>query len=293
MRGAKESIENTRGSCHKLSTNKRKNIHRYDQIQLKVDFISNIFHELKTPLNVILGTIQLLNRCCDLGNISNEDLKKYMNIMEQNCYRMIRLVNNLLDINKINAGYYKLRLGNYDIVNIVKSITYSVVDYIESKKIELVFNTSLKSKIIACDPDKMERIILNLLSNAVKFTNPGGKITVCLYENKERVIISIKDTGIGIPEDKLTSIFERYNQIEGINREDNEGTGIGLALVKSLVEMHNGNIRANSKVGVGTEFIIELPSITINVDDYTRMKDIDIKHNRIEKINIEFSDIYK
>ncbi|ERI94786.1 PAS domain S-box protein [Clostridiales bacterium oral taxon 876 str. F0540] len=254
---------------------------------LKTQFFSTISHELKTPLNIIFGAVQLLEKL-DMPF----HLKKYLKIMKQNCYRLIRLINNLIDINKIEVGFYKLQLKNYDIVKIIEDITLSVVDYTNSKGIELIFDTNVEEKVIACDAEKLERVILNLLSNAIKFTEPGGKIQVNLYDNSDKIIISIKDTGSGIPNEMLDKIFETFRQVDSSFRRKAEGSGIGLSLAKSLVEMHNGKLSAKSEYGKGSEFIIELPSEQMSTVDTISIENMPNSNSKIETVNIEFSDIY-
>ncbi|PAB57754.1 PocR ligand-binding domain-containing protein [Anaeromicrobium sediminis] len=263
----------------------------YDR--LKTEFFSNISHELKTPINVIFSALQMTNSILREVKISDDEnkIEKYLNIMKQNCFRLMRLINNLLDITKIDSGYFKIDLANCDIVNVVENITLSVVEYIESTGIEVIFDTYVEEKITACDPDNIERIMLNLLSNAVKFTNPGGKILVDMMDKGESIIISVKDTGIGIPEEKRAQIFGRFIQADKSLSRENEGSGIGLSLVKALVELYEGKIFVNSKVGQGSEFIIELP-IKILSKDHEIEKNNYSEQTNIEKVNIEFSDIY-
>lgn len=267
--------------------------------KLKDEFLSNISHELRTPLNVILSAVQLLRQYNEKPtqsfsyNIRNNRENKYLKIIQQNCYRQLRLINNLIDITKCESNYYELHLQNCNIVEIVENITLSVAEYIENKGITLVFDTNLEELIIACDPDQIERIILNLLSNATKFTNAGGSISVNINGGSDKVVITIKDTGIGIPQDKLDCIFNRFQRVDMSFSSMHEGSGIGLSLVKSLVEKHNGKIKVKSEMGKGTEFIIELPCMTISETSPSSLarKTINMK-NLIEKINIEFSDIY-
>ena len=261
--------------------------------QLKTEFFANVSHELRTPLNVILTTIQTLNLFASV-NLSGEDSKKiarYIKIMQQNCFRLLRLINNLIDITKIDSGFFELHLQNCNIISVVEEITMSVADYVENKGLQLLFDTEIEEKIIACDPDKIERIILNLLSNAVKFTKPGGQISVTITERESTIAISVKDTGIGIPSDKLNIIFERFRQVNKTLTRDHEGSGIGLSLVKSLVEMHEGKIELFSEYGRGSEFIIELPVKLLATQDC--LSDISYTPDSvIQRINIEFSDIY-
>ncbi|WP_051569108.1 PAS domain-containing sensor histidine kinase [Alkaliphilus transvaalensis] len=263
--------------------------------KLRTEFFSNISHEFKTPLNVILGTLQLI--LLYLKDHANKPMEKNIikkiNTMKQNCYRLLRLVNNLIDINRIDAGYYVINKENYDIVRIIRDITLSVKDYIENKDIKFIFETQINSLIIACDPDKIERILLNLLSNAIKHTTAGGSITVSIKKTADKVIVTVKDTGTGIPKEKLDIIFERFSQVDESLVRKNQGSGIGLALVKSLVEMHKGKVSVRSILNKGSEFIIELPigeedSWPILMEETTPYTNC----NQVEKISIEFSDIY-
>ncbi|MFZ5969581.1 MAG: PAS domain S-box protein [Bacillota bacterium] len=263
----------------------------YDR--LKTEFFANISHELKTPLNVILGCLQMMSYVYgrESAAASRKEAQKYESIMKQNCYRLIRLVNNLIDITKIDSGFMKMNMESHDIVNIVEEITLSVAAYMEAKGLQLVFDTDLEERVVACDPDKIERILLNLLSNAIKFTPAGGLVLVKLMNEEDRVILTIKDTGIGIPEEKQELIFERFMQVDKSFTRNCEGSGIGLNLVKSLVEMHNGKLQLNSTPGEGSEFLIELPAVLV-LEEQDRNKGIYDIHGKIERIQIEFSDIY-
>ncbi|WP_246599325.1 ATP-binding protein [Clostridium lacusfryxellense] len=261
---------------------------------LKTEFFTNLSHELKTPLNVILSALQLLDTFTGREDIKDKEIKtkKYNNIMKQNCYRQLRLVNNMIDITKLDAGFYELNLQNCNIVNIVESVALSVSEYIKTKSIELIFDTDIEECIISCDPEKIERVILNLLSNSIKFTKPGGSMTVNMYDKGENIIISIKDTGIGIPNDKLDIIFDRFRQVDRSLTRKQEGSGIGLSIVKSLVELHGGQISVTSEYGKGTEFIIILPVMTLPIEnDKYGVFEVE-SQDRIERVHIEFSDIY-
>lgn len=260
--------------------------------RLKTEFFSNISHELRTPLNVIFSAAQLLEMCVNDINYSNNMIKIQKNTMsiKQNCLRLQRLVNNLIDISKIDAHAFDLSLQNSDIVNAVEEITLSVADYISNKGIQLSFDTDIEEKIMAFDEEKLERIILNLLSNAIKFTSKGGMIRVSILDKDDSVVIQIKDTGIGIPQDKLDEVFNRFYQIAPVNTRCREGSGIGLNLVKSLVEMHHGEIFVESELGKGTAFSVNLPCNRLK--KVRTKSNINDMHSRIEKIQLEFSDIY-
>ncbi|MFL0250069.1 PocR ligand-binding domain-containing protein [Clostridium neuense] len=261
---------------------------------LKTRLFSTISHELKTPINIIYSAIQLLENMYTSDEKSNKmDLfLKYSGVMKQNCYRLIRLINNYIDINKIGLGFYKLEEKNGNIVNTIEDITMSVVEYAKLKDIKVIFDTDVEEKIMAYDSEKIERIMLNLLSNAIKFTDMGGNIKVSIHDNEKFVIISVKDNGSGIPEDMLEKIFDVFIQVDDSIRRNVEGSGIGLSLVKSFVEMHGGNITVESKLQGGSEFLINLPVKIIDEDpninkDKGKLMDMDNK-----EVKIELSDIY-
>lgn len=263
---------------------------QYDK--LKTEFFANISHELRTPINVIFSALQLMEIDIQENTQHNNSMFiKYKDTIKQNIYRLIRLVNNLIDITKIDSGFFEVNLQNHNIVAVVEDITLSVAQYIENKSIELTFDTEVEERITGCDPYAFERIMLNLLSNAVKFTPAGGKIQVNLFDKKDRVLITVSDTGQGIPEEKLEVIFDRFRQATDLNTRNHEGSGIGLALVKELVKMHGGSISVKSKYGLGTTFILEIPIKAIEDCNSIELSNT-MGENHIEKINMEFSDIY-
>ncbi|MGE5613522.1 MAG: MEDS domain-containing protein [Bacillota bacterium] len=264
-------------------------VREYDRI--KTEFLANISHEFRTPLNVILSSLQMLK--LNGSQVYRDKSKKYIDYIQQNCYRLLRLINNLIDLTKIDANFYEITPQNYNIIVLIKSITMSVEEYAKNKGIQVHFNADAEERIIACDPDKIERIILNLLSNAIKFTPNGGSIWVDISDCSDNVVITVRDTGIGIPADKQKTIFQRFQQVDKSLRKQHEGSGIGLSLVKALVEKHGGKISLKSEPGKGSEFIITLPCRVLSEEknEKNRLYN-DNKHNHVERINIEFSDIY-
>ena len=261
--------------------------------ELRNVFFANLSHELRTPLNVIFSAQQMMNLI--ISKQACEDCKyqisKYNRIVKQNCYRLIRLIGNLIDITKIDAKYFEINKRNCDIVNVVESITLSVADYIKDKNIELSFDTEIDKKVIAFDPDKVERIMLNLLSNAVKFTPENGQINVKIRLLEGYVAIHITDNGIGISKEMQNRVFERFIQADKSIKRSREGSGIGLSLVKSLVDLHQGRVSLKSEQGKGSEFIVALPDEFLPDEDCIACACEDSGKN-IETINIEFSDIY-
>ena len=260
----------------------------------KSQFFANLSHEIKTPINIIYSCIQLL----EVNKINGEKAlsdayNKYDNTLKQNCYRLLRLVNNLVDMTKIDSGYMKLIFINCEIVSLVEDITLSIIPYVESKNINIVFDTYIEELEIRCDPESIERVILNLLSNAIKFTNNNGNISVIVESDDKYVFIRVKDDGIGISKDIREDIFNRFVQEDKSLNRKNEGSGIGLSLVKSLVELHDGEVYLE-EVSEGSEFVVKLPNIKINeeVKNHSRVIDVESKP-LVQKINIEFSDIYE
>ena len=257
---------------------------------IRNEFFGNISHEFKTPLNIILGIVQLIDKNIELDNISKENLIRHVDIMKQNSYRLLRLVNNLIDISRIDIGYYNLQPSNYNIVKVIEDITLSIAEYVKHKKINMIFNTDVEEITLACDPDKIERVMLNLLSNAIKYTDDNGDIYVSLNKVNEDVVVSVKDSGVGIPNDKLELIFDRFGQANDILSRRCEGSGIGLSIVKSIVEMHGGKIEVFSEIGKGSEFVFNIPIKILEEENV--ILTCDNKDYHVEKCNIEFSDIY-
>ncbi|KUO72391.1 MAG: hypothetical protein APF77_06085 [Clostridia bacterium BRH_c25] len=263
----------------------------YDKI--KTEFFANISHEVKTPLNIIIGTLQLFELIMNGQNIeeSFDKLAKYTSIMRQNCFRLLRMLSNLIYITEIDSGFVEMHVHNHDLVQIVKNITAAAGRFVESKGIQ--FDTSIEpvSLETACDSEKIERILLNLLSNAVKFTEEGSKIRISLYSNNHYAYISVKDTGIGIPDEMKEMIFQRFRQVDKSFTRKCEGSGIGLSMVKSLVEMHGGSISVNSEYGKGSEFIIKLPLWLMDSDEIAMTAE-ETANSCLDMVSIEFSDIY-
>ena len=262
--------------------------------QLKSEFFANISHELRTPITIIKAATQLFNQSLDEDKhkmVEGVYLKKYVDSIKQNSNRLLRLVNNLIDMTKIDAGYYEIHLENHNIVSVVEDITMSVVEYVEGKAIELIFDTEIEEAVIACDPDKVERIMLNLLSNAIKYSPEFGQIQVYIKQLDHEIRIAVSDNGVGIPENRLQYIFNRFTQVDNTLTRKCEGSGIGLSLVKSLVEMHGGHVWAQSQLNEGTTVTFSLPikQVTQNID---KMQSSKIITSNIERCVIEFSDIY-
>ena len=188
-------------------------------------------------------------------------------------------------------GNTTVNLQNKNIVSIIEDITLSAVPYAIRKGIDMIFNTEEEEIILACDEEKIERIILNLLSNAIKFTPKGGKIEVEIGSRNDTALIKVKDTGVGIPNEKISTIFERFVQVDTSMSRICEGSGIGLSIAKQMVELHDGEIQVDSKINEGSIFTVELPIRVVNSKEANRNNLFELR-DKIEQAKIEFSDIY-
>lgn len=263
-------------------------------IELKDEFLSLISHEFKTPITVIIAAIQTMEHL--YWDQFSDKARGLIGRIKQNALRQLRLVNNLLEITKIESGQTKLRIGNYDIVFLASSITESVQEYANQKNLSLNFSSFVKSKMVEIDDEKFERILLNLLSNAIKFTPKKKSIFVRLYQtvldNREMVTVEVEDEGIGISEDKQGTIFDKFIQVDSSLTRQAEGTGLGLFLVKLFVEALDGVICLESNEGSGSKFTVHLPvhqaECSLTNPQLAQTSD----DRLIQSVKVEFSDIY-
>ena len=277
-------------------------LHEVDGIKSR--FFTNISHEFRTPLTLIIGPVKQL-----ADRIADEKAKEVLRVVHRNADKLLVLVNQLLDISKIESGNMKLQAAVQDAAALTRALVLSFSSFAERKNIKLSFSSRPERIPAYIDKEKFENIINNLLSNAFKFTPEGGEIGVEISCGAEQgsassdqkkipkqvrddsvvgsnvrdgkfaentvpdskvaedtapdgnfVEISVRDTGMGIPEEKLPRIFDRFYQVDGSHRREHEGTGIGLALTKELVELHKGTIEVESTEGKGTLFTIRIPS---------------------------------
>lgn len=258
------------------------------QEKFKVEFFANISHDIKTPINVIYSAVQLQDMYlqadeCDKIIVSN-------NVIKQNCLRLQKLLNDLLDITKIDANHFKPNLEFSNIICNIEHITQSVTSYIEHNEIAIIFDTNVEDKFVMTDLNFIERIMLNLISNAIKYGKPNGHVWVTLYDEGNHLIISVRDDGIGIPIDHISNIFKRFHKTNQCSGNTISSNGIGLSLVKSMVKALDGTIFCLSTEGIGSEFVIILPmeSQEINDHDYSEYAtSLDLSNS----LNIELSDI--
>lgn len=228
--------------------------------KFKNDYFVNLSHELRTPINIILSTVQLLKSLGEKGDISKENQNKYSNIITKSSNNLLKIINDIIDSSKIESGAYKInKQEDIDIVYLVEETALGMSSLINEKGIELIIDPEVEEKTICCDPNEIERCIINIIGNAVKFTDAGGEIRVLIKDYDKFVSISVEDTGIGISLEDQEFIFNRFEQGENMNSTHVSSSGIGLTLVKYIVELHGGNISLESEVNKGSKFTITLP----------------------------------
>ncbi|MCK6619424.1 MAG: response regulator [Calditrichaceae bacterium] len=258
---------------HGLELEKVKAEKLKDLDRMKSRFFANISHEFRTPLTLILGPIEAMDR-----RISDPEARRDLSMMRRNGQRLLRLINQLLDLSRLEAGKLKLQARPGDLLAFLKGIVFSFESLAKQRKIDLRFQSPENLPPVCFDPDKLEKVLVNLLSNAFKFTPAGGEIIVAVsippvppskggsggappFEEGTggMLEIRVRDTGPGISPQHLPHIFDRfYSSGEGYSK-DQQGSGIGLALTRELVELHHGKISVNSEAGRGAEFTILLP----------------------------------
>jgi PAS domain S-box-containing protein len=222
----------------------------------KTAFFSNVSHEFRTPLTLLLGPLEELR--AKKGRSFTASDWAQLDLIQRNGLRLLRLVNSLLDFSRIEAGRTQAAYASTDLAALTASLANAFRSVIESAGMELIIDCPPLPEPVYVDRDMWEKIVLNLVSNAFKFSFEG-RIEVSLHAEDGRAVLRIRDTGTGMPEDQLPHIFERFHRIEGARGRTIEGTGIGLSLVKELIELHQGKIAAQSVLGKGSTFTVEIP----------------------------------
>jgi signal transduction histidine kinase/ligand-binding sensor domain-containing protein/DNA-binding response OmpR family regulator len=253
--------------------------------QLKTKFFTNVSHEFRTPLSLIISPLDKI-----IKHTADEDQKKQLNLVQRNAKRLLNLVNQLLDFRKMEVQEVKLHPSIGDIVRFSEDISHSFMDIAEKKGIQFSFTSDVDSLEIYFDKDKIEKILFNLLSNAFKYTHDNGTVSIHLTysEGDGTLAIEVKDTGIGIPADMHDKIFERFFQTDVPESMVNQGTGIGLAITKEFVKLHNGIITVKSEPEKGTCFTVLIPAKKI-YEPLTRTNANPIPIEDVEQIIFEES----
>jgi PAS domain S-box-containing protein len=225
--------------------------------RMKTEFVSLVSHELRTPLTSIKGYVDLLLDG-DVGAVSDEQ-GGFLRIVKNNADRLVALINDLLDVSRIEAGKVELRLAPLDVATIVGQVASSLVPQLEAKGQTLRLDLPDDLPLVSADADRVAQVVTNLLSNAHKYTPAGGRIEVTAHRDGARVVVEVRDRGIGMSEDELGKLFTKFYRATNRTTEQVGGTGLGLTIAKSLVEMHGGTIGVESAPGAGTTFAFTLP----------------------------------
>lgn len=226
--------------------------------RMEADFVSTASHEFRTPLSIIKSGVELVLDET-LGKI-NEDQRKYLLNVENNILRLSRLVDNLLDVSRIEARKMELNVRTINITEFIRELMKQYQGKLDEKKLNLSLAKLPEVPLaVSADPDKLEQIIGNLVSNAMKFTDEGGGVSVEMVETPKEVEVSIKDTGMGIAGENLPKLFSKFEQFGRVPGPGPKGAGLGLAITKGLVEAQGGKIWAESELGKGSKFTFTIP----------------------------------
>ncbi len=225
--------------------------------RMKSEFVSTVSHELRTPLTSIKGFIRTLLEDTD-GYYDRDTQLEFYNIIDAECDRLVRLISDLLNLSRIESGRaLDLVLSEFDLAQVINQVVESQRSYTHRHEFEIIIQDDLSN--VTADRDKMDQILTNLLSNAIKYSPDGGKITVHARDVGDNIAVSISDEGIGVAEEQISRLFTRFHRVDSRDSRKQYGTGIGLHLVKHLVEAHKGEVSVESKLGVGSTFTFVLP----------------------------------
>jgi signal transduction histidine kinase len=257
---------------------------------VKSDFLANISHEFRTPINIIDSTVQLLYKYNQVNN-SSEKYAEYLNILKHNSNRILRLVDSVIDVAKLSNDFYDVSLRKGNIVQAIEEIAMSSVVYANENNRNIIFDTDQEEFNLAFDINKLEKIMLNLISNAIKFSyeNTDIEVEINTELDKEKIFVFVRNNGPKIPESERERIFEKFTQINNLFVRESEGSGIGLFLVKKFIELHEGEIYVED-VGEITQFTFYLPKKSSKENEVLEDKKI-MDKSILDKCDIAFSDI--
>lgn len=232
------------------------NTGRYELDKSRREFVADVSHELRTPLTSIKGALETIKEYPDLDNESKEG---FINMAIDECNRMTRIVSDLLVLSRLDNNRTKWRISKYDIKDVINHVCYVLDSEIKNNGHKLTLDLEDNLQLILGDKEKIEQVLINIISNSIKYTKPGGRIHIEACNQGEFVEVAVTDSGVGIPEEDLPRIFERFYRVEKSRSTGAGGTGLGLAIAKEIVDAHGGCVDIASKVGVGTRITITLP----------------------------------
>ncbi|MDY6785962.1 MAG: response regulator [Cyanobacteriota bacterium] len=229
--------------------------------RLKDEFLATLSHELRTPLNAMMGWVQLVRT----NKLSTEQVARALETIERNANTQAQLINDILDVSRIIRGNVQLQLAPLDLEKVIGATVESLQPTAQAKNVALIAECEPTVDLVSADGERLQQIVWNLAVNGIKFTPKGGSVTVRLSYDETRATIQVIDTGIGIEAEFLPYIFERFRQVEGTSKRSHGGLGLGLAIVRHLVELHGGTVAAKSAgPGQGSAFAVKLPLIEGN-----------------------------
>lgn len=221
--------------------------------QIRKEFSANVSHELKTPLQTISGCAELMMH----GLVKPEDISKFSSTIYEEAQRMVKLIEDIIQLSHVEEGIYEMEWKQIDLYEVAKAVEKNLS--IPAKKANVEVRVEGKSTYIITIPQLLQTILYNLCENAIKYNKPGGKVNICIQENKEEVYVEVSDTGIGIPNEYQDRIFERFYRVDQSHSKRVEGTGLGLSIVKHAVHLLKGSIRLESEIDKGTTMQLRFP----------------------------------
>lgn len=230
---------------------------RYRRLeQVRIDFVANVSHEMRTPLAAVLGAIETMED----PTATMDDMRRFLGLARRNAERMRNIVTDLLELSHIEADEHQTPLVEVNLELPVRASASALAGEAEAKGVALVVEPSRESPLKISGSDKrLEQIFTNLIGNAIKYTPRGGQITVRMLPRENEIAVEVKDTGMGIPQDAIPRVFERFYRVDKARSRDMGGTGLGLAIVKHATRVHQGRIEVESEEDEGSTFRVVLP----------------------------------
>jgi len=224
----------------------------------KNDFISTISHELRTPLTSITGYLEMLQE--GLGGPLSENQQMMVDVIDRNSHRLLTLIEDVLTLSRLESGAARFNKAKAEVRSLISAAVETLLPQIHTNGLRLEVDVAHSCGSVIGDVDQLERVLINLLNNAVKFTPEGGRLSINAYRNNDKVMISVSDTGVGIPVEEQHHLFSRFFRASTAQNAAVQGTGLGLTIVKQIVERHGGAVSLQSAPGVGTTVYVELPT---------------------------------
>lgn len=223
--------------------------------RLKDEFLATLSHELRTPLNAVIGWSRMLSS----GRLDRESSKHALEVIERNAWAQKQIIEDILDVSRVITGKLQLSLGPVDVVAVVDAALDAVRPAMEAKDIRIETIIAAGLRMISGDADRLQQVIWNVLSNAAKFTPAGGTVEIAVSQTTTHICVQVKDSGPGVEPEFLPHVFERFRQADGSTTRTHGGLGLGLAIVRHLVELHGGTIAAENSIDGGAVFTVRLP----------------------------------